>query len=361
MFRHRVAWRRLFGASVLVLAFGVSRQHGFANPAALRDDSGTRISHTPPRAEPAGPEETARRGEWVVRFASGQLTIGQLEDAILDRNPYMQPRYATRDAVRALLERNLRFELLAAEAARRGYDKHPAVIFDVKQNEVQALIRDEFDRKITTESIPAEEVKTYYGQHVSEFVRPQTRRASLIALANQAEAEALLPQARAADLRGFRELARTKSADGGSAAEQRADDPRYFDAAGRVGNDTEAALDPVIVKAVFGLKDLGDTTGVLKTSEGFVIAKLAGQRPAQSETLKQADERIRFRLWRERRDAAIDARLAALRKESQLEVHPELIDAVKLDAAPLPPGKGLPAGFPHTRPGPVMTSPDKNP
>jgi peptidyl-prolyl cis-trans isomerase C len=346
------------GVGALVLAAWV--RHGYAHPSTLQDHTGTSIAHVHPHPQPQTPEEAARRAEVVVRFASGQLTVGQLEDAILDKNPYMQQRYLTHDAVRSLLDRSLRFELLAAEAERRGYDKHTAVVYDVKQNLVQALIRSEFDTQITPDSIPADDVKKYYDEHVAEFVRPETRRASRIVLSSESEAQALSAQARASDLRGFRELARSKGADGGN-NDQRASDVRYFDAAGRVGSDPEAVLDPAIAKALFGLKNLGDTSAVLKTGEGYTIVKLAGQRPAQTETLKQADERIRFRLWRERREAAIDARLATLRKESQLEVHPELIDAVKLDAAPLPPGKGLPAGFPHTRPVPVMTPPDKKP
>jgi peptidyl-prolyl cis-trans isomerase C len=291
----------------------------------------------------------------VVKFRSGQLTVGQLEDAILDKNPYMQQRYLTLDAVRNLLDRSLRFELLAAEAEKRGYDKHAAVMSEVKQNLVQKLIREDFDSKITPDSVPDEEVKRYYAAHESEFVRPETRRASVMLLGSESEAQGVLAQARAADLRAFRELARSRGGDA-SRNDQRASDARFFDAEGQLveGSDPGPKLDPILVKAVFALKNLGDTTGVLETEDGFVIAKLAGQRPAQTETLKQVDQRVRFRLWRERREAAIDAKLSELRKETQVEVHPELIDAVKLDSAPLPPGKGLPAGFPHTRPAALM-------
>jgi peptidyl-prolyl cis-trans isomerase C len=346
----RRAIRRSFtcaAAGALALLGWLRASH--AHPTAPRSDDGVAL----PRARPAAPvsaEEQARRAEVVVRFDSGQLTVGQVEDAILGKNPFMQQRYMTSDAVRSLLERSLRFELLAAEAQRRGYDKHKVVVHEVKQNEVHALIRDEFDSQLTADSIPAAEVKAYYDSHHDEFARPETRRASVLWAATEAEAQALSAQAHAAaDLRAFRELVRSKNGDAGLG--QRGVEMRYFDAHGKVFEPSEAdtSLDPALAQGVFALKNLGDTSAVLKTESGFAIARLAGVRPAQTETLAQAEQRIRMRLWRERRDAAIDAKLASLRKETQTEVHPELIDAVKLDAAPAAPTQGLPEGFPHTR------------
>jgi hypothetical protein len=85
---------------------------------------------------------------------------------------------------------------------------------------------------------------------------------------------------------------------------------------------------------------------------------LAGLRPAQSDTQTAANARIRVRLWRERRQAAIDAKLAQLREEVKPEVHPELVDAIKLELAPInASNKGMPPGFPQTRPGPIMRAP----
>jgi hypothetical protein len=58
-----------------------------------------------------------------------------------------------------------------------------------------------------------------------------------------------------------------------------------------------------------------------------------------------------MRLWREQREAAIDAMLAELKTQSAPTTHPELLDSiVLLPDAPTPPNAGLPAGFPHTKP-----------
>jgi peptidyl-prolyl cis-trans isomerase C len=301
-------------------------------------------------------DESARRAEVVAHAGTASISVGQLEDAMLSQNPFMQQRYVSPEAVRELLDRSLRFELLAAEAQRRGYAKHEAVTLAVKQNTVQALIKQEFDDKITQASIPADDVKKYYDEHLDEFVRPESRRASLVVLATESEAKALLPEVKVADVRTFRELARTKSVD--ETNRQRGGDLQYFDAGGRLLDTAGERVDVALAKAVFALKQVGDTSGVVNLGERFAIVKLTGQRPAQENTRREADERIRMRLWRERRQAAIDAKLDELKKRLKPEVHPELVDSVQLDTgSALPPGRGLPSGFPHTRPGPIMTPP----
>jgi peptidyl-prolyl cis-trans isomerase C len=199
-------------------------------------------------------------------------------------------------------------------------------------------------------------VRQYYDAHLDEFVRPEYRRASMLVVATDAEARALLPQLQIADMRAFRDLARNKSTD--AVTRQRGGDVRYFDASGH-SDESEPTLDAKLAKAVFSLKNVGDITPIVQVEKTYVVAKLTGLRAAQSEPLKLADDRIRMRLWRERRQAAIDAKLAALRTELHAEVHPELVDSVQVDNSntPLPPDRGLPDGFPQVRPGPVLSPP----
>jgi peptidyl-prolyl cis-trans isomerase C len=217
---------------------------------------------------------------------------------------------------------------------------------------VQAMLRREFDEKGSPESIPDADVKAYYEAHLSEFVRPALRRASELRLATEAEAKALLAEAKAADLRSFRELVKNKSThDDGRL---RGGDLRYFDATGKIAEETADGLDPALAKAAFALQQTGDTSEIVKTEQGFSILKLTGKREAHEEKPADAASRIRSRLWRERRDRGIDELLAKLRVQHKPEVHPELLDQIKLDGAhPLPPRSNLPAGFPKQKPQPA--------
>jgi peptidyl-prolyl cis-trans isomerase C len=299
------------------------------------------------RQDVTDPAEVARRSQVVATFEGGSVSLGELEDAILEQNPLMQERYQTMDAVHALLDRSVRFALLAAEAERRGYAKDPMVVLAGNQSSVQHFIQHEFDDKITLDSIPKADVEQYYSTHIEEFVRGEGRRASIILLADKASAEALLPKAQAADLRNFRELARAQSLD--EINKQRGGDLPFFDASGKGFEARDSAVDPAIAKAVFALKDVGETSRPVQVGERYAIVRFSGVRAAADDSLRDADERIRQRLWRDRRQAAIDARTEALKQQQHYVVRRELIDAVKLDSGPpLPPSEGLPGGFPHT-------------
>jgi peptidyl-prolyl cis-trans isomerase C len=342
---HKRLWQ-LVGAGLLCsIVFGVAWADPKPKPATKPAE---------PALDPAA--EAADRAAVVATFdagsgSRGQITVGDLEDALAANSAFTQQRYLDKTALEALLARSVRFELLAAEAARRGYDKNPSVVQAIKQNAVQSMLKKEVDEKVTPKTVPAEAVAKYYAEHIDEFVRPEMRRASQVLLATEAEAKAVLEQAKTADARGFRELARLQSKD--DTSRLRGGDLRYFDAKGKPDEDG-VKLDPALVRAVFALKTVGDTSSVVKTAAGFTILKLTGLRAAHSETAKEADERIRMRLWREQREAAIDALLAELRKRTNPTLRPELIDAITFSTdAPTPPNAGLPAGFPHTKPPPV--------
>jgi peptidyl-prolyl cis-trans isomerase C len=342
---HKRLWQLAVAGLLCSIVFSVA----WAHPT-------PKLATKPAEPAPDPAAEAAHRAEVVATFATStgtrdQITVGDLEDAVAANASFAQQRYLDKAALEALLARSVRFELLAAEAIRRGYDKNPSVVQAVKQNAVQSLLKKEVDEKVTPKTVPAEAVQKYYAEHIDEFVRPELRRASQVLLATEAEAKAVLDQAKAADARGFRELARLQSKD--DTSRLRGGDLRYFDAKGKP-DEAGPNLDPALVKAVFALKAVGDTSGVVKTAAGFSILKLTGLRAAHSESAKEADERIRMRLWREQREAAIDAMLAELRKQSPPTLHPELIDAITFSTeAPTPPNAGLPAGFPHTKPPPV--------
>lgn len=301
------------------------------------------------------PAEIARRSQVVASFEGGKVTLGELEDAILEQNPVMQQRYQTPDAVHSLLDRSVRFALLAAEAERRGYGKDESVKLAANQAAVQHFIQHQFDDAITLQSIPAPDVETYYTAHIREFVRGEGRRASILMVADQATADALMPKVQAADLRGFRELARTQSVD--EATKQRGGDLPFFDAEGKGFEAADSGVDPAIAKAAFALKEVGETSRPVQVGQRFVIVRLSGIRAAEDDSLRAADDRIRQRLWRDRRQQAIDAFTEELKQKQHYVVRRELVDAVKLESGPpLPPADGLPGGFPHS-PSRVDTDP----
>jgi peptidyl-prolyl cis-trans isomerase C len=317
----------------------------------------TKTPKAAPPAQSATPAplteaDKQRRAQVIVSYKGGEVTIGELEDAIAGQSPFMRERYRDPQNLKELLDKTVRFELLGKEAERAGLDKNEAVRQAVKQNAVQGLMKAEFDDKMSAASIPEADIAKYYQDHIDEYVQPAMQRASHVMVATEAEARALLQQAKAMDLRAFRQLARDKSID--EASKLRGGDLRYFDLQGKARGETEPSVPPQIVKAAFALKTVGDTAPQpVKIENGFSIVKLTGQRPAISRKIGEVEETIRVRLWRERRQEAIEGFVTKLREQYKPETHPELANAIKLaDPDPNRPVDGNPAGDPPTEPAP---------
>ncbi|MFM2419719.1 MAG: hypothetical protein RL385_4442 [Pseudomonadota bacterium] len=298
-------------------------------------------------ASPPAPD-AARRAQPIVKGAGFSITVGEIEDYIAQQAPAVRERYRDEAERKSLVENMLRLSLMSREAERRGYGSTIAVRHTVKDGAIQALIRSEIDEKLTPEAISSADIEAHYKTHTEDFHRPAERRASAIKLATREEAEKLLPDILAADLRHFGELAKERSID--AETKLRGGDLGYFvlalgDAGPGIGN-----VDPGIRGAIFGLKTIGDTAPEpIAVEGGHVIVRLTGERPERHADLAAASSSIRNRLWRERRAQAVTTLIERVRAREKPEVRAEYVDLVKfddMDKAPLGfnPEPALPTG-----------------
>jgi len=270
----------------------------------------------------------ARRQQLVVEAEGIGVSLGEVEDALAQQGPFGRIRYRHPDDLRTLVGGMVRAKLLAAEAKRRGYDEKPAVRQTVKESAAQALVRLEIEDKVTPQSIPLEDVRAYYEAHPADFHRVAARRASKIVLESADQAKQLLPQAQKADARGFAELAKQHSKD--PETKQQGGDLGYFGAE-PASDGTETNVDPALRKAAFALKQVGDTSEPVEVGSQFVIVRLTGERAERHSSLDDAAPSIRAKLWRERRQQALDALVAKLRAQAKPQVFAERIQAISFD------------------------------
>ena len=72
------------------------------------------------------------------------ITVGEFQERLNRQSPYIRARYTSVYQKKEFLDSLVRFEVLAAEAAKRGFYKDPEVIRTAKQVMIQKLLRDEF-------------------------------------------------------------------------------------------------------------------------------------------------------------------------------------------------------------------------
>lgn len=257
------------------------------------------------------------------------ITVGELQERLNRQSPYIRNRYTSLEQKKEFLDSLIRFEVLAKEAQRRGFDQDPEVIRTMKQVMIQKLMKDEFEVKVTPDSITEAEIQTYYDTHLSEFVKPEEVRASAVVLKSKAQAERVATEA-AGDAgktnKGFRELV-AKYTDEGEDTKLRGGDLRYMAA-----DNTD--WPKAVVAATFALANTGDVSGVIDAGDGtWWVLKQTGRRKAMTRTLADAAQQIRNKLYREKRVDAQKQFIDGLRAKAKISVDDANLAKVKIDTS----------------------------
>lgn len=301
--------------SLLLVACLFSASFGSAQP-----------DTTPARS----PEETARRARPFATIGERVVSVGDIEDAVAAQTPFQRAIYRTEPTrLRELAQRLVELEVLAEGARRRGLSNSPRVREIVDGHLVQVFVHDVVDVQTPPESVPDADVAAYYEHHPDEFSRPAMVRAHHVLLGDEASARALLASCSTMDLGAFRQRARDASLD--DETKQAGGDLRYFTADGRpMGHEGRPVLRE-IVEAAFAIREVGECAPEpVRVGERFSVVKLSGRRDAEVVPLGAASESIRRRLWRERRDAALDRIVDTARARVRVTRRDELVRLVEI-------------------------------
>lgn len=272
----------------------------------------------------------AQAREPLAVIGETTITVGQLAEELASKGSFIRTRYGSPERRREFLDQMIRFELLAQEAERRGYDDLPEVQRSRKQMMIRRFLEQRFDQG-GPESISAEDVRAYYESHASEFNTPEQVRASHIQVRDRATAQRILTQLLAApnDLRLYRQLADQHNTD--AETRDRFGDLRFFSRPSERA-EGEPDVPAPVAEAAFQIDRIGGVhSEVVESDRGFHVVKLTGRRAAMHRTLEEADRPIRSRLFRQRREDAIQQLIDQLRAESDVEQNLDLLDEVRLD------------------------------
>jgi peptidyl-prolyl cis-trans isomerase C len=283
------------------------------------------------------PEQAA---QVLVEVGETKITLGEFAERLGSQSPYLRARYNSPERRREFLENMVRFELLAAEADRRGFTKSDDVERVRRQVMVQQMMADLFDKgglKLT--DITEDEIKRYYDEHLSEFDKPAQVRASHILFKDKAGAEQTLKELKAKpqDNDLFRKLAEQRSLD--AATKASGGDLRFFSetadpqpkASGTGGETDEPDRPAAVRKAAFSLATIGDLyPEVVQSDKGFHVLKLTGRREALKRTLEDSRRMIQNKLWRQKREASIEKFVSDLRAKANVQENPEALAKVQV-------------------------------
>jgi peptidyl-prolyl cis-trans isomerase C len=292
-------------------------------------------------------QSEAELAEPVAVIDGQTITVAEFQDRINKQSPYVRARYTSLDQKKDFLDTLVRFEVLAKEAKKRGYDQDAEVVRTMKQVMIQKLLKDEFESRVKPEDIKDDEMKKFYDAHSADYNKPEEVRVSAIivkdkALAKKVADEAKLPASQ--DNKVFRDMVAKYSEDEDS--KSRGGDLRFFAA------DTKT-VPAEVVKAAFELKNQGDVGGPVATPSGFYILKQTGLRKAIDKPFDEVKRQIQNRLYRDKRTEAMETFVADLKKAAKIEIRQDALGKVKIDTSqpPAMPGGDVDAVHGEVMPG----------
>ena len=286
-------------------------------------------NRTPSPGAPNAPAQSAEELKTpLAKIDDITITLGEFQERINRQSPYIRARYTSLEQKKEFLDSLVKFEVLAKEGYRRGLDKDPEVVRTMKQVMIQKLMRDEFDTKVTADTVADAEMQAYYNANLAEYVKPEEVRVSAIILKNKAQADRVALEARGdagKTNKGFRDLVMKYSTD--EDTKLRGGDLRYMDLSTK---DVPA----LVVKAAFTLFNTGDVSTVVDAGNGtWYVLKQTGRRKPVTKTFEDAKPQIRNKLFREKRLQAQKDFVDGLRAKTKVEINEANLAKVRVDTS----------------------------
>lgn len=241
----------------------------------------------------SGSRQGARKGgAWPVARVNGvSLSQTRIRQRLVDQGP-MDKYFRTEEGLRELIDDEVRFEILAEAARRRGFASDPEVVDALNRAMVHRLI----EKEIELAPGPSEaRIKDYYDLHRKEFIQPAKRHIAHIEVSGTPQgisvAAAIIARLSGhPDLNNaFREAARCRSRD--DASRQRGGDEGFMTQTALELRFGEAFADHVFRAQVPSL-----LPEPVRAHESYHVVRVIGQRDPVLRRFEEARGPIRERL-----------------------------------------------------------------
>lgn len=278
------------------------------------------------KGSPAGPAP-AKPGTVVARVDGKEITVTDVQQRINALDPYSKARFSSPEQRKKFLENLVRFEVLASEAQKRGYDRDPDVQRVLKNQMIEVFLRKELDDKLKAEEISDAEVAQYYRDHEAQFRQAEQVRVSQILVKDRALADKVAAEVRTQGKTdaGFRALVSKYSEDVDS--KELGGDLTFLDR-------KSTQFPPALIEAAYALKEVGDVSPPVASDKGFHVVKLTQRRAGFTRPIEAVAGEIRRLILRDRRAKKMDEMVAQMREKLKVEIYEDQLTKVTTEPRP---------------------------
>ncbi len=246
-------------------------------------------------------------GGKVAAVVNGQVIT---EREIVQRMARLNPQYrsALGGDQKRLLEEMVMETVLLQEARRRGLEHDPEVDRLVKEARRQILLGRllETIRQSKQVQVPDEDVKKIYEANKSNFMEPETFRASHILVADEETAKKAMERLKSGE--SFAKVAGELSTD-----------PSSKTKGGDIGYFAKGQLIPEFEAACESLKP-GELSGIVKTQLGYHIIQLTDKKSVHQRPLEEVQDQIRRQLGAQQQQRQVESSVQELRAKAQVQI-----------------------------------------
>jgi peptidyl-prolyl cis-trans isomerase C len=256
----------------------------------------------------------------VLATVGGEIiTVGVFESELASLPEYTQKRMNTREEKKKHLEKMIDEVLLLQEAEKRKLDQDEEIRAKVDRYR-NRLITEKLYQEVASErsKVEDEEIQAYYQEHKDRFQQKERIRARQILIllppngGPEKEAEAKKKAQEA--------LTRVKAGEDFAVLAKQYSEGPAASRGGDLGYFSRGRMVPEFEEIAFSLKDVGDTSDLVRTKFGFHIIELTGRQPAQELSLEEVKDRIIRQLESTRRREIRQTLAEELRGRTKVEI-----------------------------------------
>jgi parvulin-like peptidyl-prolyl isomerase len=291
-----------------------------------------------------------------MRIGSEEVTLAELQAQIDLLPPMVRSRYRDSPNDRQeLLTRMVDNEIFAHEAKRLGYEHDPEVARATKKAMAMKFLRDRLGDGPTPAELNDVTIGAYYEAHIERFAHPSEIRLTEIIVKSREKAVDVVREAR-------RVAARARKSVRGDAQAAADEDARAFaalvqqysedaDSRQRRGDltlrdDQKDSRQKPLLDAALGLREVGDISEPIETTDGFHVVKLKQRVPAGRRPLAEVRPRIVRAIADEGRDRKVAELLERIRHDVKVDVSDPALERLRFEGPPAtPPPLAGPAGM----------------
>ena len=296
----------------------------------------------------------------VAKIGDHAITLGEIEARLAREPAVVRSQFASVQKRKEYLTSLVQFELLAAEAARRGLASDPEVLEAAKQAMIRKFLADAAVEAVKPEQFTDADLKAYYDANPGLYHKPEQVDVSHILVKDQAIAERIAKELRAASEGASAKLVVAWNDYVGRLSQDAATVP-YLGSLGLVSKTPPRGATPPELERLARVprevidaampRELFTIGSPVQSPQGWHVLMVTSRIPAVDKAFDDVKDTVRTRLVKRERDLRRQKLVDELRAAAKIEVNEDALAQLPVEAPPAAgrgkgtPGNGnLPAG-----------------